>query len=61
MLVLGRDVAYQILFPQLPYEISCKVQDTTCKKNQRNPNLWDLNTEEGTQPALVPEESTVLS
>lgn len=30
------------------------------KKNQRNPNLQDLNTEEGAQPGLLPQESPTL-
>lgn len=44
MLVLERDAACQILFPQVPHEGSCKALDLTCKKNWRNPNLWDLHT-----------------
>lgn len=44
MLVLGRDGAYQILFPQVPHEVSCKEFDLICKKNLRKPDLWDLNT-----------------
>lgn len=32
MLVLGRDAACQILFPQVPHKVSCKAFDMTCKK-----------------------------